>query len=101
MSIETTVGDESILNLTDRMKTFFAKGGQDNSYLVGNGNAINISVKEAATLDIVFLNRDAEFNNTFGYYYYRTGTSVDVDRVKNTLYSPMFHFPYMKASYPS
>lgn len=90
MSMETTVGDESILNLADRMKAFFAKGDQDNSYLLGN--AINISVKEAATLDIVFLNRDAEFNNTFGYYYYKTGTPVDVDNIKKYIVFPNVSF---------
>lgn len=100
MSIETTVGDESILNLTDRMKTFFAKGDQDNSYLVGNRNAINISVKEAATLDIVFLNRDAEFNNTFGYYYYKTGTSVDVDKVKKYIVFPNVSFSVHEGQLP-
>lgn len=31
------IGNESILDLTDRMKTFFNKGGQDNSKLLGNG----------------------------------------------------------------
>ena len=31
MTKEKNIGNESILDLTDRMKTFFNKGGQDNS----------------------------------------------------------------------
>lgn len=34
------IGDESVLDLTDRMKTFFNKGGQDNSKLLGNGKLL-------------------------------------------------------------
>ena len=64
------IGNESILDLTDRMKTFFNKGGQDNSKLLGNGKTINISIKEDNTaLNLIFLNRSASYNNTFGYYF--------------------------------
>jgi hypothetical protein len=35
MTKEKNIGDESVLDLTDRMKTFFNKGGQDNSKLLG------------------------------------------------------------------
>lgn len=49
------IGNESILDLTDRMKTFFNKGGQDNSKLLGNGKTINISIKEDNTaLNLIF-----------------------------------------------
>lgn len=93
MSKEENVGDESVLVLTDRMKAFFAKGGQNNSHLLGNGKTVNVSVKEDNTaLDVVFLNRDALFNNTFGYYFYETGTSVNVNTVRKYIVFPNVSF---------
>lgn len=89
MLVEANVGNESVLDLTNRMKQFFSKGGADNSWLLGNGKALNISVNEDNTaLDVVFLNRDAEFNNTFGYYFYKTGTSVNVNNVRKYIVFP-------------
>ena len=90
---EKNIGDESVLDLTDRMKTFFNKGGQDNSKLLGNGKTINISIKEDNTaLNLIFLNRSASYNNTFGYYFYKTGTSVDVDQVRKYIIFPNVSF---------
>lgn len=91
MSKEETVGNESVLTLTNRMKDYFLPEGKykDNSYLVLNRDAINISVKEEGTkLDVVFLNRDAQFYNTFGYYFYETGTSVNVNTVRKYIVFP-------------
>lgn len=89
MSVEKNVGNESVLDLTERMRLFFSEGGADNSRLLGNREAIDISVKEDNTaLDIVFLSRSAEFNNTFGYYFYKTGTSVDVNAVRKYIVFP-------------
>lgn len=93
MTKEKNIGNESILDLTDRMKTFFNKGGQDNSKLLGNGKTINISIKEDNTaLNLIFLNRSASYNNTFGYYFYKTGTSVDVDQVRKYIIFPNVSF---------
>ena len=92
---EKNIGNESILDLTDRMKTFFNKGGQDNSKLLGNGKTINISIKEDNTaLNLIFLNRSASYNNTFGYYFYKTGTSVDVDQVRKYIIFPNVSFDW-------
>lgn len=89
MKKEETVGSESVLDLTNRVGAFFKKGGGNNSYLLGNREAINISVKEDNTaLDVVFLSRDAQFNNTFGYYFYETGKSVDVRTVRKYIVFP-------------
>ena len=77
------------------MKTFFNKGGQDNSKLLGNGKTINISIKEDNTaLNLIFLNRSASYNNTFGYYFYKTGTSVDVDQVRKYIIFPNVSFDW-------
>lgn len=95
MTKEKNIGNESILDLTDRMKTFFNKGGQDNSKLLGNGKTINISIKEDNTaLNLIFLNRSASYNNTFGYYFYKTGTSVDVDQVRKYIIFPNVSFDW-------
>ena len=49
----------------------YKRQGQDNSKLLGNGKTINISIKEDNTaLNLIFLNRSASYNNTFGYYFY-------------------------------
>lgn len=89
LSVEKNVGSESVVELADRMRKFFAIGGQDNSHLLRDPQTINISIKEDNTaLDVIFLNRDAQFNNTFGYYFYKTETSVDVDKIRKYIVFP-------------
>lgn len=67
------VGDENIGDLVSRMKQFFSKNNYDNSYLFINSDVANIAVtQEGTSLDVVFVNKDASYHNTFGYYFYRT-----------------------------
>lgn len=67
------VGDENIGDLVSRMKQFFSKNNYDNSYLFISPDVANIAVtQEGTSLDVVFVNKDATYHNTFGYYFYRT-----------------------------
>lgn len=82
------VGSEGIGALTDRMMQFFRKSA-DNSGLVRESGVTNITVKQdGTTLDVVFVNRDAGYNNTFGYYYYKTGEEMDPVKVKKYIVFP-------------
>ena len=55
------------------MKQFFSKNNYDNSYLFISPDVANIAVtQEGTSLDVVFVNKDATYHNTFGYYFYRT-----------------------------
>ena len=76
------VGAEDIGVFTKRMMQFFGNSA-DNSELVRESGVTNISEKQdGTTLDVVFLNRSASYNNTFGYYYYKTGEGVDPAKVQ-------------------
>ena len=82
------VGAEDIGVFTKRMMQFFGNSA-DNSELVRESGVTNISVKQdGTTLDVVFLNRSASYNNTFGYYYYKTGEGVDPAKVKKYIVFP-------------
>ncbi|MEL5893193.1 LruC domain-containing protein [Bacteroides sp. GD17] len=88
----STVGQESMDDFAKRMKAFLAsKKNQDNSALVKQSGTTNITIKNApAKLDVVFVNRDAEWDNTFGYYYYKTDEAgkVDVKTIKKYIVFP-------------
>lgn len=82
MSFEENVGDETVGSLTQRLKNFFNPDGianVDNMNLVTQSRTTNITVTQDGTaLDVIFLNRDAMYNNSFGYYYYKTSKEPDM-----------------------
>lgn len=92
LSTVTQVGQESIGDFVSRLQSFFTpKGvpGVDNSRLVTESGSTNITVKQDGTvLDVVFVNRDAAYNNTFGYYYYKTAEGADPAKVNKYIIFP-------------
>lgn len=53
----------------------------------------NINVtQEGTTLDLVFLDRDASFNNSFGYYYYKTSDGVSNSNMRKYIVFPNVAF---------
>ena len=46
--------------------------GVNNSYLYKGPRVTNIKITVETMLDVIFLKRDASYDNTFGYYYYKT-----------------------------
>lgn len=56
------------------MKFFNPNGmsGVNNSYLYKGPKVTNIKITVETMLDVIFLKRDASYDNTFGYYYYKT-----------------------------
>lgn len=96
MSLETQVGDETVGSLTQRLKNFFNPDGipnVDNMHLVTQSEVTNITVTQDGTaLDVVFLNRDAEYNNSFGYYYYKTSEGANMSNMKKYIVFPNVSF---------
>lgn len=96
MSLETQVGDETVGSLTQRLKNIFNPDGipnVDNMHLVTQSEVTNITVTQDGTaLDVVFLNRDAEYNNSFGYYYYKTSEGANMSNMKKYIVFPNVSF---------
>lgn len=86
------VGEEPMGNFVERMQSFLLKkdeqGQLDNSHLVKDAATTNLTLKKEASVSVVFVNKDASYHNTFGYYYYKTGTAVDPAKVKKYIVFP-------------
>ncbi|RGN43380.1 MULTISPECIES: LruC domain-containing protein [unclassified Bacteroides] len=91
MAIDLTVNSngEYIAALLNRLQAKIGKAGnkKDNTKYLSNESQTNISISQkaadgsdikGATIDLVFLNERAGYQNTFGYYYYKTGTTPDI-----------------------
>lgn len=84
-----SIGTEKTGSFISRLMDFFGTKGWDNSHLVKTSDITNITTKEDdTTLNVVFLNRDASYNNTFGYYYYKTGEKVNPKTIKKYIIFP-------------
>ena len=69
------IGDETPLEVAERLMKFFNPNGMsgvNNSYLYKGPRVTNIKITVETMLDVIFLKRDASYDNTFGYYYYKT-----------------------------
>ena len=69
------IGDETPLEVAERLMKFFNPNGMsgvNNSYLYKGPGVTNIKITVETMLDVIFLKRDASYDNTFGYYYYKT-----------------------------
>lgn len=69
------IGDETPVEVAERLMKFFnpnGVSGVDNSHLYKGPQVTNIKITEETTLNVIFLKRDALYDNTFGYYYYKT-----------------------------
>ena len=89
------VGNELIGNLVERLNSFFkpSGGSVDNAYLYKGSEITNINVtQEGTTLDLVFLDRDASFNNSFGYYYYKTSDGGSNSNMRKYIVFPNVAF---------
>lgn len=86
------ISSENMGNFVKRMMDFFNPKGisnVDNSRLVRESKTTNLSIKEdGTTLDVVFVNRDAANNNTFGYYYFKTGEGIDIQAIRKYIVFP-------------
>ena len=88
----TSVGEESMGDFVERMMDFFIPEGKvnvDNSELVKTTKTTNLTVTKETILDVVFVNRDASWDNTFGYYYYKTDDkNVNIYSLKKYIIFP-------------
>lgn len=80
------VGEEAIGTFASRLQNFLLKS-TDNSDLVRNADITNIKLTKEGKVSVVFVNKDASYKNTFGYYYYE-GNTVDVKSVKKYIVFP-------------
>lgn len=85
------VGEESIGDFVSRLKSFLIGGRPgsqvDNSAYVKGPETTNLHLSKEAAVDVVFVNKDASYSNTFGYYYYK-GNEVDIKKVKKYIVFP-------------
>lgn len=85
------LGNESMGQFVSRMQNFLVgstPGNKlDNSKYVKDAKTTNLVLKKSASVNLIFVNKDAEYNNTFGYYYYE-GNTVDVQKVKKYIIFP-------------
>lgn len=97
------VGSEKMKKFVTRMQSYFNPKGElnvDNSRLVRESKTTNITIKEnSTTLDVVFVNRDASYNNTFGYYYYKTSDGFNENAKKYIIFPNVALAPSNMAEY--
>lgn len=83
------VNDYNLDNFLARLQAKIGKAGdkKDNTKYLSSEELTNISISkkaadgtdiEKAAIDLVFLNERAGYQNTLGYYYYKTGTTPDI-----------------------
>lgn len=87
-----SVGDEKIGDFVYRIQSYLLSNRDDrnqvnNASLTRGPETTNLTLTKEASVSVTFLNRDAAFNNTFGYYYYE-GNQVDVKAVKRYIVFP-------------
>ena len=84
--VMTKVGEESFSMFADRIGGYLtANNGKNggNAALVKDGGKLNIVIpQEGAEVSLTFVGDYAQFNNTFGYYYYPVGQTIDINAFK-------------------
>lgn len=74
---------EKIGEITTRIQGYFDASDNKSSFL-SEAAVTNITTREDGTsLDVIFLGERGAYNNTFGYYYYKKGTSLTRDQLFN------------------
>lgn len=91
ISMEYKVGNEETGSFLERLKSSLFSGSEtDNSKYVKGPETTNVYTSKKAELSVVFLNKDASYENTFGYYYYKgkNHANVDVNNIKKYIIFP-------------
>lgn len=74
----STIGEETVGEFADRLMNVLVGDKQgnevDNSGYVGEHGAANLTMAKAGSVSVAFVNRDASYDNVFGYYYYKKGS---------------------------
>ncbi|MCC8172734.1 MAG: LruC domain-containing protein [Parabacteroides sp.] len=75
----STIGEETVGEFADRLMSVLVgnrHGNEvDNSAYVRNYGEANLTMAKEGSVSVAFVNRDASYDNVFGYYYYKKGTS--------------------------
>lgn len=87
--IETVnkIGNETMQTFAQRMQDFFVKGLNNSEYIKGP-ETTNLHLAKPAKVNIIFVNKDASWQNTFGYYYYKEGSNIDVKKIRKYIVFP-------------
>ncbi len=91
ISMVYTVEKEDMGAFLKRLKSMLFNGSEtDNSKYVKGPETTNVYTTKKAELSVVFLNKDASYENTFGYYYYKgkDHANVDVNKIKKYIVFP-------------
>lgn len=91
ISMTSKVEKEDIGSFLKRLKSKLFNGSStDNSKYVKGPETTNVYTTKKAGLSVVFLNKDASYENTFGYYYYKgkDHANVDVKKIKKYILFP-------------
>lgn len=91
ISMKYKVGNEKMESFLERLKSSLFNGNEtDNSRYIKGPETTNVYTSEKAELSVVFLNKDASYENTFGYYYYKgkNHANVDVNKIKKYIIFP-------------
>lgn len=88
----STIGEETVDEFATRLMDRLTGSGnptQDNSSLVQGEGSANLKLTKEAEVKVAFVNRDASFDNTFGYYYYDgTGSNRDPKQLRKYIIFP-------------
>lgn len=91
----TMVKEEKMNDFATRMQNFFVPNGQyqDNSIYCKGPDITNVHLIKDAQINLVFVNKDASYYNTFGYYYYKSETEKGINPPTQNKY---VIFPYVE-----
>ncbi len=80
----STIGDETVGEFADRLMSVLVgdKHGNevDNSGYVKPDGGANLTMAEDGSVSVAFVNRDASYDNVFGYYYYNKNNPMPQPR---------------------
>lgn len=88
----STVGNETVGEFADRLMGVLVgdKHGSevDNSGYVTNNGGANLTMAKDGSVSVAFVNRDASYDNVFGYYYYKEGETPDPATLRKYIVFP-------------
>lgn len=93
----STIGDETVGEFADRLMNVLVGDKQgnevDNSKYVEAFGKANLTMAKAGSVSVAFVNRDASYDNVFGYYYYKKESTSAETNPRNPNLRKFIVFP--------
>lgn len=83
LTVTTDYKGEKIGEITTRVQGYFDASADKSSFLSDAAVTNVITTEDGTLLDVIFLGERGAYDNTFGYYYYKKGTSLTRDQLFN------------------